>query len=84
MSKDLEGGQRVAACAALASRDQRKATMTKNIPNILPPMSGSDPFIHNKDSAPAYWWLDTLWIVLADARDTGGRYPLMEELAAKG
>ena len=65
----------------LSSREERDTTMT---PNTQLPMPGSEPFIHNKDSAPAYWWLDTPWIVLADARDTGGRYPLMEELAAKG
>ena len=58
--------------------------MTINTTNTDPPMPGSVPFIHNKDSAPAYWWIDTLWIVLADATDTGGRYSLMEELAPKG
>ena len=49
----------------------------------LPPMRGSELFIHNVDSAPAYWWLDTLWIVLAEAKDTGGRFSMMEELARK-
>ena len=53
-------------------------------PNTLPPMPGSQPFIHNKNSARAYWWLDTLWIVLADSNDTGGRFSLMEEVASKG
>jgi quercetin dioxygenase-like cupin family protein len=43
-------------------------------------MPGSELFIHNVDSAPAYWWLDGLWIVLADGRDTGGRFSVMEEL----
>ena len=51
---------------------------------IPPPMPGSELFIHNKDSARAYWWLDTLWIVLADSNDTGGRFSLMEEVAPKG
>jgi len=46
-------------------------------------MPGSEPFIHNIDSAPAYWWLDGLWIVLAEAKDTGGRFSLMEELLCK-
>ena len=58
--------------------------MTTITPTIQLPTPGSEPFIHNKDSAPAYWWIDTLWIVLADATDTGGRYSLMEELAPKG
>jgi quercetin dioxygenase-like cupin family protein len=46
-------------------------------------MPGSELFIHNVNSAPAYWWLDTLWIVLAQAKDTGGRFSMMEELARK-
>ena len=58
--------------------------MTPNTPNTQLPMPGSELFIHNKDSARAYWWLDTLWIVLADSSDTGGRYSLMEEVASKG
>ena len=48
-----------------------------------PPMPGSEFFNHNIDSAPTYWWLDTLWIVLAEAKDTGGRFSMMEQLAAK-
>jgi len=57
---------------------------TLKTPNTDPPMPGSEPFIHSNDSAPAYWWIDTLWIVLEDATDTGGRHSLMEELAPKG
>jgi quercetin dioxygenase-like cupin family protein len=57
--------------------------MTANTPNAQKPMSGSEIFVHNKDSARAYWWLDTLWIVLADSSDTGGRFSLMEEVAPK-
>jgi hypothetical protein len=49
-----------------------------------PPMPGSEPFIHNIESAPAYWWLDGLWIVLAEAEDTGGRFSMMDELMPKG
>ncbi len=56
--------------------------MTKTV-NDLPPVPGSALFFHNVDSAQAYWWLDTLWVVLADARDTGGRFSMMEELARK-
>ncbi len=55
-----------------------EATMTANTPDAQTPMPGSELFIHNKDSARAYWWLDTLWIVLADSSDTGGRFSLME------
>ncbi|MGA2601415.1 MAG: cupin domain-containing protein [Bryobacteraceae bacterium] len=56
------------------------ATVT---PTTRPPMPGSELFIHNIDSAPAYWWLDDLWIILADAKDTGGRLSMMEELLRK-
>jgi quercetin dioxygenase-like cupin family protein len=42
-------------------------------------MPGSELFLHNVDSAPAYWWLDDLWIVLAEAKDTGGRFSMMLE-----
>ena len=57
--------------------------MSTKTPGTLPPMPGSELFIHNVDSAAAYWWLDTLWIVLAEATDTGGRFSMMEELARK-
>jgi quercetin dioxygenase-like cupin family protein len=57
--------------------------MRTKTPNTMPPMSGSELFIHNADSVPAYWWLDTLWMVLAEAKETGGRHSMMEELARK-
>ena len=57
--------------------------MTTSTPNVLVPMSGSELFIHNVESAPAYWWLDDLWIVLAEAKDTGGRFSMMEEFLPK-
>jgi quercetin dioxygenase-like cupin family protein len=60
------------------------STKTPNTQNTQPPMSGSELFIHNVDSAPAYWWLDDLWIVLADGKDTGGRFSMMYELLPKG
>jgi quercetin dioxygenase-like cupin family protein len=50
----------------------------------LPIVPGSLPFIHNVDSAPAYWWLDILWIVLVPPEQTGGRYSLMHETLPKG
>jgi quercetin dioxygenase-like cupin family protein len=52
--------------------------------NTEPPMPGSERFIHNIDSAPAYWQDDSLWIVLAEAKDTGGRFSMMLELLPKG
>ena len=57
--------------------------MTASTPKTQPPMPGSELFLHNVDAAPAYWWLDDLWIVLAEAKDTGGRFSMMEELLPK-
>ena len=48
------------------------------------PLPGAEPFIHNIDSGPAYWWLDILWVLFADANDTGGRFAMMYELMPKG
>lgn len=42
------------------------------------------PFIHDADTAPAYWTMDVLWMVLADDNDTGGRFSLMKLLPPKG
>jgi hypothetical protein len=39
----------------LASRVQGETTMTTNTVDTQPPMPGSELFIHNVDSAPAYW-----------------------------
>lgn len=50
----------------------------------LPAVPGSIPFIRNLDTAPAYWWLDILWIILVKGEDTGGRYSLMYEALPKG
>ena len=30
------------------------------------------------ETAPAFWLVDVLWFVLANGRDTGGRFSLME------
>ena len=57
--------------------------MATDTPMTQPPMPGSELFIHNIDSAPAYWWLDALWIVLAEAKDSGGRFSMMYEVSAK-
>ena len=57
--------------------------MTASTPKTQPPMPGSELFLHNVDAAPAYWWLDDLWIVLAEAKDTGGRFSMMEEFLPK-
>ena len=50
----------------------------------LPIISGSIPFIHRIEKAPAYWWLDILWIILVKGEETGGRYSLMYEALPAG
>ena len=50
----------------------------------FPPIPGSELLIRNVDTAPAYWLVDVLWIVLADGRDTGGRFSLMEQVLPRG
>ena len=57
--------------------------MTDQTPD-LPAIPGSIPFIHNVETAPAYWWLDILWIILVRGEDTGGRYSLMHQSMPKG
>ena len=46
--------------------------MTDATPD-LPAVPGSIPFVHNVDTAPAFWWLDILWVILVKGEDTGGR-----------
>lgn len=58
--------------------------MSTDTSAAFPPMPGSEPLIRNVDTAPAYWLVDVLWIVLADATDTGGRFSMMEQLLPKG
>ncbi len=54
-----------------------------NNPSDLPPIPGAEAFVHNVDTAAAYWWQDILWIILANGEETGGRFSLMEELLPK-
>jgi quercetin dioxygenase-like cupin family protein len=38
----------------------------------------------NRDEAPAYWEVDILWLLLADAKQTGGAFSQLEQLCPKG
>ncbi len=58
--------------------------MSTESPAALPPIPGSVPLMRNADTAPAYWMVDVLWMVLADGNDTGGRFSMMEQLLPKG
>ncbi|THF68384.1 cupin domain-containing protein [Deinococcus sp. Arct2-2] len=58
--------------------------MTNDTPAALSPLPGAEGFNHGSNTAPAYRWLDILWIVLPGAQDTGGRFSLMEEWLSQG
>ena len=42
------------------------------------------PTLQNRENAPAYWFLDILWIVLASSKATGGAFSVMEQLMPEG
>jgi mannose-6-phosphate isomerase-like protein (cupin superfamily) len=41
-------------------------------------------YLRSAKKAPAYWNVGGLFIVLADAKDTGGAYSMMEQIMPKG
>ena len=47
----------------------------------LPPAIG---FARNRETAPAYWMLDLLWLVLIDGHETGGAFSVMEQWMRQG
>ena len=50
----------------------------------FPPLPGAAGFVHHADTALAYWMQSILWVVLADAADTGGRWSMMEQVMPRG
>jgi quercetin dioxygenase-like cupin family protein len=40
-------------------------------------------YIRSGKAAPAYWNLGVLWMILAEAKDTGGAYSIMEQVMPK-
>jgi quercetin dioxygenase-like cupin family protein len=41
-------------------------------------------FARNRETAPAYWMLDLLWLVLIDGHETGGAFSVMEQWMRQG
>ena len=41
------------------------------------------PYAINREEAPAYWEVDILWLLLADGKQTGGAFSLLEQLCPK-
>ena len=38
----------------------------------------------NRETAPAFWMIDILWVLLVDSNDTGGAYSVIEQWMRKG
>ena len=55
-----------------------------NKPNEGTPKNIESPVVFNRDTAPAYWFVDVLWVILVDGEQSGGRYSLMEQWMRKG
>ena len=53
-------------------------------PQFIQPFVPGVAFHRDRDTAPAYWMLDLLWLVLADGRETGGAYSVIEQLMPQG
>jgi mannose-6-phosphate isomerase-like protein (cupin superfamily) len=41
-------------------------------------------FVRSRESAPAYWFIDILWLVLVDGHDSGGTFSVMEQWMHQG
>ncbi len=42
-----------------------------------------EPYELNRDNAPAFWEVDILWLILADATQTGGALTMMEQICPR-
>ena len=41
--------------------------------------NSESPLVSNRDTAPAYWLLDALWVILVDGEQSGDRFSIMEQ-----
>ncbi len=57
--------------------------MTAPFSIVIEPTPGSLLVHRNVDTAPAFWSVDSLWVVLCDGGETGGRHSMMEQLMPK-
>lgn len=58
-------------------------TRVEQASELARPFVPDDAFAENAETAPAYWFVDNLWVVLVDGRQTAGVYSLMEQLMPK-
>jgi quercetin dioxygenase-like cupin family protein len=63
---------------------QASGAETVNIPDMNGQIEASLPYMINRDQAPTYWEVDILWLLLADGKQTGGAFSLLEQLCPKG
>ena len=42
------------------------------------------PFTLDRDTGPAYWFTDALWVILADVHQTGGAFCVIEQWMREG
>ena len=49
-----------------------------------PPLAPAAAFVRSAETAPAYWFINVLWIVLVDGRDNGGAFSAMEQWMHQG
>ena len=48
------------------------------------PFAPAIGFARNRETAPAYWMLDLLWLVLVDGHETGRAFSVMEQWMRQG
>ena len=70
------------ANSATSCRTKNASTSTRA--KTTKAKSGTQLLVRNANTAPAYWMHDALWFILADGKDTGGRFSMMEQLVPKG
>ena len=49
-----------------------------------PNTTSSTPFTLNRDTGQAYWFFDTLWVILADSHQTGSAFCVIEQWMREG
>ena len=63
----------------MSGSDKRVEQRSELAPSFVPGVA----FVGNAERAPIYWFVDNLWVVLVDGRQTAGAYSLMEQLMPK-
>jgi hypothetical protein len=85
---------KASGCAASGgSFPERQTSITIDFPkepNVMQqpqptlPFAPAIGFARNRETAPAYWMLDLLWLVLVDGHESGGAFSVMEQWMGQG